>query len=384
MHPSLKRYQPRGVGPVKSSLLRNRFTCACLLLLFGITSCAAPSGPSHYFATSSDDPNIGFNSSATDVDRLARLWEQRTRYSVVNDYPIGPGDVLQVSVPAMEEIRDRDARVAADGTLSLPFIGRLHAQGLTQEELADALRQRLKEYLRNPRVFVFVKESNSRQVAVLGAVARPGLYSLTSGSENIFDMIARAGGVLSDADPRIQFIPTEPLRGDAAREVVSALPVALKPSHPGITLLKKTEPIYVDVQELSSGGHQLYLSLPVRPGDTIMVPGGAQVLVEGWVEKPGAYKMSPGLTLAAVVAAAGGQMFAASSSDVRVLRGGRDGKKIALTADLDRIKSGEVSDIGLQGGDIVHVSYSTAKLIPWGIYGLLRDVINIGFGGAIP
>ena len=43
----------------------------------------------------------------------------------------------------------------------------------------------------------------------------------------------------------------------------------------------------------------------------IMVPGGGQVLVEGWVEKPGAYPVSPGLTVAGVVVQAGGPMYPA-------------------------------------------------------------------------
>ena len=177
-------------------------------------------------------------------------------------------------------------------------------------------------------------------------------------------MISRAGGILPDAEPRIHLIPTEPLKGDAAKEVVSTLPVALLPKDPASPILKKTEPILIDVKELSYGGHQVYLSLPVRPGDTIMVPGGAQVLVEGWVDKPGAFKMTPGLTVSGAVAAAGGALFAADTSTVTVIRPNRDGKKISLAADLDKIKNGEMSDIGLQGGDIVQVSSSTAKLVP--------------------
>ena len=138
----------------------------------------------------------------------------------------------------------------------------------------------------------------------------------------------------------------------------------------------------IDVKELSYGGHQVYLSLPVRPGDTIMVPGGAQVLVDGWVDKPGAFKMTPGLTVSGAVAAAGGALFAADTSTVRVIRSARDGKKISLTADLDKIKNGEMSDISLQGGDIVQVSSSTVKLVPWGIYGLFKDIIRVGVGSS--
>ena len=324
----------------------------------------------------------GSSQAAGDLERLARLWEKRTRQTSLKDYPIGPGDVLEISVPAMEEIKDRSVRVTAEGTISLPFIGRLQAEGLTEEDLADQLRPRLKEYLRNPRVFIFVKEYNSRQVAVLGAVTRPGLYNLTSGSENILDMISRAGGILPESESRIHLIPTEPLKGEAAKEVLSTLPPGLLRADPASPILKKTEPILIDVKELSYGGHQIYLSLPVRPGDTIMVPGGAQVLVEGWVEKPGAYKMTPGLTVSGAVAAAGGALFAGDTSAVRVIRPDRDQNKISLVADLEKIKDGEMPDIRLQGGDIVQVSSSSAKLVPYGIYELFKTFIRVG--AAIP
>jgi polysaccharide export outer membrane protein len=355
---------------------------AVLLLVAG---CSAPMGAARSDPASAQNGTGVSTSSqdATDVARLARLWQTRTQQSAVSDYPIGPGDLLEITVPAMEEIKDRSVRVTADGTISLPFIGRVQAAGLTEAELADQLRPRLKDYLRNPRVFIFVKEYNSRQVAVLGAVVRPGLYNLTSGSENILDMISRAGGTLPEAEPRIQLIPTEPLKGDAAKEIVSTLPVALLPKDPASPILKKTEPILIDVKELSYGGHQLYLSLPVRPGDTIMVPGGAQVLVEGWVDKPGAFKMSPGLTVSGAVAAAGGALFAADTSMVTVIRPNRNGNKLSLVADLEKIKTGEMPDISLQGGDIVDVSSSSAKLVPYGIYQFLKEIVRFGISGSV-
>jgi polysaccharide biosynthesis/export protein len=356
-----------------------------LALLLVLTGCSAPAGVAQSSPATLQNGNGAsrFSQDASDLERLGRLWETRTQQRSVSDYPIGPGDLLQISVPAMEEIKDRDVRVTADGMISLPFIGRVHAAGLTEAELADQLRPRLKEYLRNPRVFIFVKEYNSRQVAVLGAVVRPGLYNLTSGSENILDMISRAGGTLPEAEPRIQLIPTEPLKGDAAQEVVSTLPVALLPKDPASPLLKKTEPILIDVKELSYGGHQLYLSLPVRPGDTIMVPGGAQVLVEGWVDKPGAFKMSPGLTVSGAVAAAGGALFAADTSTVKVIRPNRDGNKLSLVADLEKIKNGDTPDISLQGGDIVQVSSSSAKLVPYGIYEFVKEIVRFGVSGTV-
>ena len=164
---------------------------------------------------------------SSDLQKIAVLWQTRTQESAVKDYPIGPGDVLQISVPAMEELKDRNVRVTAEGTILLPLLGKVQVAGLNEAELVEKLRPGLNKYLRNPRVFIFVKEYNSRQVAVLGAVKQPGLYTLSSGSENILDMISRAGGMAPDAEPEIQLIPTEPLKPDAIKEVVSDCVVVL-------------------------------------------------------------------------------------------------------------------------------------------------------------
>src|SRR3989304_5864646 len=116
-----------------------------------------------------------------DLERLAQLWEARSRGISTADYPVGPGDVVEISVPAIEELRGRVVRISGDGTISLPFIGKFQAAGLTEEELRQKLIVQLQQYMNSPRVVVFVKEYRSRQVAVLGAVVKPGLYSLSSG-----------------------------------------------------------------------------------------------------------------------------------------------------------------------------------------------------------
>ena len=68
---------------------------------------------------------------SSDLQKIAVLWQTRTQESAVKDYPIGPGDVLEISVPAMEELKDRNVRVTAEGTILLPFIGRVQVAGLT-------------------------------------------------------------------------------------------------------------------------------------------------------------------------------------------------------------------------------------------------------------
>lgn len=337
------------------------------------TSKVSPATPSTYDA-----------SKNRDLEKLAKLWKERTQDKTVTDYPIGAGDVLEVTVPAMEELRGRVVRVSGDGTIALPFIGKVFVAGMTEEQLREQLTNALKKYMYTPRVSIFVKEYHSRQVAVLGAVFKPGLYSLTSGSDTILDMLSQAGGITTGADPRLYFIPAESVGGgDKVQKIAATL------SNPNIKgdpngLLSQAEPILIDIKALALGGYQHYLSLTVRPGDLIIVPGGGQILVEGWVEKPGAFNVTPGVTVSGIVAAAGGLLYPADNTAVRITRNERGGRRSVLTADLAKIKNGDAPDISLQGGDIVEVSAKTARLIPYGVYQFLSSIIKIGVGGSIP
>ena len=93
--------------------------------------------------------------------------------------------------------------MASDNAIRLPLVGVMSVKGMKEEDLTNALRQRLSVYMHNPPVALFVKSYGSRQVAVTGAVEKPGLYSLTSSSESLMDVIGRAGGRTSEAAARV-------------------------------------------------------------------------------------------------------------------------------------------------------------------------------------
>ncbi len=333
---------------------------------------------------SNPTPFASYTQEISDLERLSGLWQKRARDGIAADYPIGPGDLLEISVPAMEELRSHTVRVSGEGTFPLPLLGKIQASGLTEEELKEKIRERLEKYMYDPLIITFVKEYRSRQVAVLGAVAKPGLYGLSSAADSILDMISRAGGILPGADSRIYLIPAETVAGDKVREVAATLPESFLSKDPAPLILKKNDPIFIDIKELAFGGHQTYLSLPVRPGDVIMIPGGGQVLVEGWVERPGAYSITHGLTVSGAVVAAGGTLFPADPTAVKVIRTERGGKKISLVIDLEKIKRGDDPDIALQGGDIIEVSPTSGKLLAYGLYRFFSTIISIGVGANIP
>src|SRR5262245_48647419 len=178
----------------------------------------------------------------SDLERLSRLWQKRTREGSFSDYPIGPGDVLQISVPAMEELNNYSARVSGEGNITLPLIGVVPVAGLTEQQTREEIQRRLQErYMYDSQVSLFVQEYRSRQVAVIGAVNKPGLYNLAGETDTLLDMISQAGGMLDTAAPHILLIPAEPGDEKQAKEFAAALPVVLG-NRDSLPTAKRPEP----------------------------------------------------------------------------------------------------------------------------------------------
>ena len=320
-----------------------------------------------------------------DLERLARLWQQRKHESATSDYPIGPGDVIEISVPGMEEIKVVSQRVTGEGTISLPFVGVIDASGMTDKTLREEIRRRLEtNYMRNPQISLFVKEFRSRQVAVIGAVQKPGLYNLASSVDTVLGMISQAGGMRAEAAERILFIPAEPVDSAKAKEVIDFLPAQLMSQDPAPLILKNVDPIVISLDSINRSGNQMYLSIPARPGDIIMVPGGGEVLVQGWVGKPGAYKITSGLTILGAVAAAGGTVFPADNGSVELIRTNNQGQKTSFVANLDAIKAGEQPDLPLREGDVIDVLSTGPKLFAYGFYRFFTTLVHVGASANVP
>jgi polysaccharide export outer membrane protein len=116
------------------------------------------------------------------------------------EYRIGPGDVLHVSVWNNEELT-LDVMVRPDGKISLPLIQDVTAAGLTAEELRSIIEVRLKEYLIEPVVTATVKEVNYPKFFIMGEISKPGTYPLRE-KLTVLQAISLAGGFTQFAAPR--------------------------------------------------------------------------------------------------------------------------------------------------------------------------------------
>jgi polysaccharide export outer membrane protein len=115
---------------------------------------------------------------------------------------LGAGDVFNLRIIGEKDLPDTYT-VAPDGTVDMPYVGRLHVAGLEPQQVADALRKRLieEDMLRRPVVSVNVKEYNSKRVEVLGEVQKPGSIPFQQGM-TLLRAIAQSGGFTALANKR--------------------------------------------------------------------------------------------------------------------------------------------------------------------------------------
>ena len=256
---------------------------------------------------------------------------QEARDIFVRAYRIGPGDLLELKVFEVDQL-SQTVRVSEDGSITLPLLGRVPVEGLTQEGVVQKLTGLLQaKYVKNPQVTIFIKEYKNQQVAVIGAVEKAGSYELV-GRRNLLQIISMAGGFSENAGNQV-FILREGEDG-------------------------ATSTIPIDLKALLIDGNQ-ELNVPIMPNDVISVPVDREikVFVMGRVTKPGAVtaKLSEGVTLFQAIAEAGGFAEGAKESGVTVTRKGKTGAEQKFKINVKDIIKGKRKDFPLQEGDVVHV-----------------------------
>src|SRR5881628_2534197 len=246
-------------------LRRAATSVAAVLLLAPFGGCAPGAKPAANAARAQAAPAVpaGDLMSSQERTRLEALAAARAKGASDEGYRIGPDDLLDIRIPDVLDGQgagpvgrqapgtpgpatvaaapaSQGLRVNDRGDVTLPFIGSVHAEGLTTTELeAEIARRLVKEgILREPRVSVQIAEYRSRVVAVIGSVERPGLYPLTRPRATLADLIWAAGGPNKDAGRVVAFVPTTP-----GASVVSD-------AAPNLDQLAGADPVHVDLDLL--------------------------------------------------------------------------------------------------------------------------------------
>jgi polysaccharide export outer membrane protein len=157
-------------------------------------------------------------------------------------YVIGPEDVLHIAVWREADLT-ATLPVRPDGKISLPLLNDVQASGLTPQQLAASVAEKLKKYIADPRVTVVVTQINSKRIYMVGEVFHPGAMPMLP-NMTVLQALSSAGLNQFANTKRIYVLRTE--NG-------------------------KQQKLPVNYRKLVKG-EEIEQNYALRPGDTIVVP----------------------------------------------------------------------------------------------------------------
>ncbi len=319
-------------------------------------------------------PQVGGDSASNNLNM--QLFQRAAASGAPSgDLPLGPGDLIEISVVDLPEFSGRNVRVPRQGDINLPLVGNVPVIGRTAGDLEQDLRQRLQQkYMRDPQVSVFVKERQSQRISVLGAVKKGGLLELT-GRLRLADALAMAEGLADDADHVVYLFrrgspeTVARVQGDPD-QVVKASTSSSTPVPAGIMTT-------IDLEAVAKGNEEL--NVPLRAGDVIVVPRAGSFYVGGEVTHPGSFLLRGKTTVHQAILQAGGQTNVAALSDVRLYRTEANGQIRVTSLSLDKFEAGDASP-EIQKNDVIVVGKSGIKSFLYGTYDFFRGFFGMSKG----
>ena len=257
------------------------------------------------------------------------------------DYTLDTGDVIAVVVLRHGQFSG-EYTVPPDGNVVFPGVGSLQVRGLTLQGLSDTLRERLRARLRNPEVFVSLKQARPQLVFVEGQLNRPGAYPIQPGWR-VADAVAAAEGL------------------------------KILPERTVATLIRGEQTMPIDLPAILHRGDQRTNYL-LQPGDLLSVQQkpAVRVAILGEVKRPGNYDLdADSRVMQAIAQAEGVTEFAA------LKRAFIDRQGTIIPFDLYRASvQGDTSESNnppLQDGDVIVVPQNLQR------YAIVGQVARPGY-----
>jgi polysaccharide biosynthesis/export protein len=306
------------------------------------------------------------------------------------DYVLGPGDQLQLNMYGQTDLFSGPSTVLVDGTISLPFVGRVPVAGRTVKEVEVAVTDLYKKYFKRPYITIVLAKPRQLTLAVSGEVVKPGTYPFTGVDQipTVSQLLKLSGGVTPAADLRNVQIRRSKFgapgvyenisvnlmkliqEGDISQDIrmrdgdIVFIPVAAKPSLSDFAAAadssfaaSNTEPLNIAViGEVFRPG-----PYTVQAGNSVVGAAGTQGTQTG----TGGGATGKNLpTVSQAVQLAGGIKPEADVRKVQVRRVTRNGAEQLLAVDLWKLLvEGDIrQDIPLQQGDTVVISKSKVPL----------------------
>ncbi len=246
-----------------------------------------------------------------------------------SSYTLDNGDVLNIQLIGQEDFIETFP-ISGDGSINIPWIGKLILAGLTLNEASSLIKSRVENIYFGTESFVTLSEIRDVNVLVSGNAKNPGVYTLT-GNSNILHALTVSGGVNEYGSFR------------------------------EINLIRNNEVVEtLDVYDLLIDGNY-NLSKRLRSGDVVFVTSRKNVVtIDGAVKRSAKYEIKDEEYLDSVFRFANGIKQTADLNNIsleRILDGTLKSIPVVNTSQFSSIKPID--------GDLIYVrefSYRTAKI----------------------
>lgn len=251
------------------------------------------------------------------IGRLWRLWlAVLAMAAVVPGSALAAGRILtpqdSISIKVVNQPdMDTTSRVETDGTISFPYVGRVRAAGLTEDQLAHSIEKQLaaRQIVTDPHVLVEITTFGT-QASVQGQVGVPGVYTLDRPT-NLTQLLSRAGGVRDSGLGGTVSVR----RGGTIRTFESK-----------------------DVQ----AGHGPGAAFRIANNDEVFVDLAPFYYLYGYVGKAGEYPLLRPVTVQQAISIAGGLALLGSEWRIRIKRKQGNGQTYEVPASLDdQVEAGD-------------------------------------------
>lgn len=239
-----------------------------------------------------------------------------------NEYKVGPGDVLFISVSGLEE-KIFTPGIDPEGFIYIPRIGAVDLRNKTLTEAKKAITSRLLRSFKDVDIHISLQNFRNIKVSLLGNVLNPSTYVLSSASR-LLDLFVLSSGLTNTADIR------------------------------NIKIISKNgEKKNVDLLRFLRSGD--YSQNPfLNDGDIVLVDKAERFIsLFGHIKYPGNYEFREDETAEEILEIAGGLMYKARKDSIEVVRFSEDGKnQYSIFYNYDEIKT---KNVKLNKGDFIIV-----------------------------
>ena len=207
---------------------------------------------------------------------------------------------------------DTTTRVETDGTISFPYVGRIRAAGLSEDQLAHAIERQLasRQIVTDPHVLVDITTFGT-QASVQGQVGVPGVYTLDRPT-NLTQLLSRAGGL---------------------RDAALGGTVSVRRAGGAIQRFDSK-----DVQAGRGPG----ANLRIANNDEVFVDLAPFYYIYGYVGRPGEFPLLRPITVQQAISIGGGLAVLGSEWRIKIKRMSGNGQTYEVPASLDdQVEAGD-------------------------------------------